>query len=41
MTNTKKGLVDKNYFLNRVLNKNINLYEFEIENVIGDGNCGY
>ena len=40
-TNIYKGLVEKSYFKEKIINKNLNIKDFEIENVIGDGNCGF
>ena len=39
--NIYKGLVAKSYFHDKILNKNLKITDFEIENVIGDGNCGF
>ena len=40
--NNKKGLVNKEYIMNKLKEKNIfNKNEFYLQNVNGDGNCGY
>ena len=39
--NIYKGLVRNSYFHDKILNKNLKIIDFEIENEIGDGNCGF
>lgn len=34
-------IIAKNYFQDKIINNNLKLTDFEIENVIGDGNCGF
>lgn len=39
--NISKGLVAKSYFQDKILNNNLKINDFEIENVIGDSNYGF
>ena len=41
-SNNKKGFVNKEYIINKINEKNIfDKNEFYLQNVTGDGNCGY
>ena len=37
----KAGLVDKNFILNKINNTKLNISQFYLQDVKGDGNCGY